>query len=158
MSRKLQIIEVIYHVAGLVDQVDDQVLARAIGTMIFDVPTTYSGMVSTALLDEHGYRPSVTKCCKEHFMNRQRSGEIIIEKSHSGALDREWLIEFINEATTVHLTTSEENQILGTIQNHPETKHLTWEDQYDMAGIELVEDPGTMPPKLRNKLKKVADG
>lgn len=142
-KRKLQITLVIKHVAEMEGQVDDQVIARAIGTMLYDVPTTYSGMVSCSLLDESGYRPAISQCCKEHFLNRQRAGEIIIDAARNGTLTMEWLTEFVDECTTVHLTTSAENHALATIQNHPETKYLTWQEQYELCGIELVLDPGT---------------
>lgn len=148
-SKKLQITQVIYNVAQMVNQVDDSVLHRAIGTLLYDVPMTRSGMVSVGLLDDQGYRPAINQCCKEHFMSRNRSGEIIVEKARSGILDMEWLVEFIDECTTVHLTTSTENTALAQIQNHPETKHLSWQEQYDMAGIELVEDPGTAPRRKK---------
>jgi hypothetical protein len=54
----------------------------------------------------------------------------------------------------VHLTTREENGRLSAIQNHPTTKDLPWEEQYEMAGIELVPDPGPRPRSLTNQLKK----
>ena len=154
MNKKLQITTVIYNMKQTVGLVDDQVLARCIGTMLYDVPMTRSGLVSSALLDQYGYRPALSKCCSEHFHSRQQSGYMIIDMlSNDCTIDE--LTAFINECTTVHLTTSHENHVLSGIQNHPETKNLTWQEQYAMAGIELVEDPGTMPIKMQNKLKKM---
>ena len=154
MTKKLQINTVIFNMKSTVDSVDDKILARCIGTMLYDVPMTRSGLVSVALLDEYGYRPSISQCCSEHFHSRQQSGYIIIEMLKNDCSFEE-LCEFVDECTTVHLTTSHENHVLSTIQNHPETKDLTWQEQYDLAGIELVEDIGTMPIKMKNKLKKV---
>lgn len=154
MDKKLQITTVIGKMRNTVGTVDDQVLARCIGTMLYDVPMTRSGLVSVGLLDEYGYRPSINKCCKEHFHSRQQSGYIIIDMFRSYCTFEE-LTDFIDECTTVHLTTSHENHVLATIQNHPETRDLPWYKQYEMAGIELVEDPGTMPVKMQNQLKKM---
>ena len=154
MDKKLQITTVIDSMRNTVGTVDDQVLARCIGTMLFDVPMTRSGMVSVGLLDEYGYRPSVSKCCAEHFHSRQQSGYIIIDMFRDERTFGE-LSAFIDECTTVHLTTSHENHVLSGIQNHPETKDPSWQEQYELAGIELVEDPGTMPVKMQNKLKKM---
>ena len=134
--------------------VSTKVKARAIGTMIYDIPTKRSGMVSLALLDEYGYRPSVSKCTEEHFYSRNESGFTIIEmvEKHGGTIGD--VGEYLVDATTVHLTTKAENIRLSAIQNHPTTKDLGWEEQYAMAGIELVEDPGTMPIKMQNQIKK----
>jgi hypothetical protein len=134
--------------------VSEKVKARAIGTMIYDIPTKRSGMVSVALLDEYGYRPSVSQCTEEHFYSRNESGYTIITMVANGATLGD-VGEYLVDATTVHLTTKEENLRLSAIQNHPTTKDLPWEEQYELAGIELVEDPGTIPAKLRNQLKKV---
>ena len=71
--------------------VEHKILARAIGTVIFDIPTTKSGMVSVALLDEYGYRPSVSKCTLEHFHSRNESGYHIIDMMTAGATFEELL-------------------------------------------------------------------
>ena len=133
--------------------VSDKVKARAIGTMIYDIPTKFSGMISASLLDDYGYRPSVSKCTREHFYSRNESGYTIIDMVAKGGTIGD-VGEYLVDATTVHFTTKEENIILSHIQNHPTTKDLDWEEQYAMAGIELVEDTGTMPVKMRNRLKK----
>lgn len=154
MNTKLkQIATVVHTMVQTANTVDHKVLARAIGTVIFDIPTTKSGLVSQGLLCEYGYRPAINKCTEEHFHSRNESGYQIIELlTHGGSYDD--LVEFLKEVTTVHLTTKEENIKLSSIQNHPMSKDLPWETQYEMAGIELVEDPGCMPPKMKNKLKK----
>ena len=133
--------------------VEKKVMARAVGTMIFDIPTTRSGMVSVDLIDEYGYRPSISKCTLEHFHSRNESGYMIIDLVND-LQEIEVIVGYLRTATMVHLTTKEENIRLSAIQNHPATKDLSWEEQYGMAGIELVEDPGTMPIKMRNQLKK----
>ena len=151
MTKLLEIAQLAYLVAK--SPVSDKVKARAIGTMIFDIPTTRSGLVSVALIDEYGYRPSINECTKEHFHSRNESGYHIIEMVSNGATE-DMVAEFLKEATMVHLTTAHENHVLSQIQNHPSTKDLSWQEQYDLAGIELVEDPETMPVRLRNQIKK----
>ena len=151
--QKLMEIATLAHITALAG-VSTKVKARAIGTMIYDIPTKRSGLVSLALLDEYGYRPSVSKCTEEHFYSRNESGYTIIDMVTDGAHVGE-VGEYLVDATTVHLTTKEENIRLSAIQNHPTTKDLDWEEQYAMAGIELVEDPGTMPIKMQNQLKKM---
>jgi hypothetical protein len=150
--QKLMEIATLAHITASAG-VSTKVKARAIGTMIFDIPTKRSGLVSKALLDEYGYRPSVSKCTLEHFYSRNESGYTIIEMVENGATIGE-VGEYLVDATTVHLTTKDENIRLSQIQNHPTTKDLSWEEQYEMAGIELVEDPDTMPRKMMNQLKR----
>lgn len=152
-SKLIQISKIINLMTKSADEIEHKILARAIGTVIFDIPVTKSGMVSVGLIDEYGFRPSIAKCTKEHFHSRNESGYQIIKMMTSGGTFDE-LCEYLSECSMVHLTTKEENITLSGIQNHPLTKHLTWEEQYELAGIELVEDPGTMPRKLQNKLKK----
>ena len=133
-------------------EIDDSVLARAIGTMIYDIPMTRSGLVSQGLLDEYGFRPALNKCCNEHYHSRQQSGLTIIEMLRN-VEPFDTICNFLREATTVHLTTSAENTRLSTIQNHPSTKNLDWTEQHALAGIKMVRDPGTMPRKMKNKMK-----
>ena len=151
--QKLMEIATLAHITASAG-VSTKVKARAIGTMIYDIPTKRSGLVSAALLDEYGYRPSVSKCTEEHFYSRNESGYTIIDMVENDNATIGDVGEYLVDATTVHLTTKEENTRLSTIQNHPTTKDLSWEEQYAMAGIELVEDPGTMPIRLRNQLRK----
>ena len=154
MDKLTQIATLSYNmVRNAPSAVEEKVMARAIGTMIFDIPTTRSGMVSVALIDEYGYRPSISKCTLEHFHSRNESGYTIINLVNN-LCELEEVIAYLREATMVHLTTKDENIRLSSIQNHPMTKDLSWSEQYDLAGIELVEDPGTMPIKMRNQLKK----
>ena len=153
MTKLIEIAQICFTVAQMAGTTSTKILARAIGTMIFDIPTTRSGMVSVGLINEYGYRPSISKCTLEHFHSRNESGYHIIKMVSDGCtLDD--VITFLEEATTVHLTTAHENHVLSQIQNHPTTKNLSWQQQYELAGIELVADPGTMPRKLLNKIKK----
>lgn len=149
MDKKTQIGLLCIEVAKQ-EAVDIAIRARAIGTMIFDIPYTKSGFVSAACVDEYGYRPSYNKLTAEHFYSRNESGYLICHMVAKG----EPIWDFLDECTTVHYTTADENQKLCKIQNHPATKHLSWQEQYELAGVELVEDPGTMPIKMRNQLKK----
>ena len=150
--QKLMEIATLAHITASAG-VSTKVKARAIGTMIYDIPTKRSGMVSVALIDEYGYRPSVSKCTEEHFYSRNESGYTIIDMVSKGATIGD-VGEYLVDATTVHLTTKEENLRLSSIQNHPVTKDLDWQEQYDLAGIQLTTDPGTMPIRMRNQLKK----
>lgn len=153
MDKKTQISHIIYNIAKSGVGLDERVVARAIGTVLYDVPTTMSGMVSSSLLDEYGFRPTINHCCKEHYHSRQNSGYHIFNMVMQGAnvVDVE---EFVAKASKVHLTTSEENTRLSAIQNHPSTRDIGWKAQYKLAGIKLVEDPGTMPRRLKKLLQK----
>ena len=128
--------------------IDHKTAARAIGTMIYDIPTTFSGLVSTSLINEHGYRPSKSKCCAEHFHSRQEAAVKIMQMIER----KEDFLPFLDECTTIHLTTSEENHMLSKVQNSSHTKNLSLREQYELCGIKLVRDPGTMPRKLQNQL------
>jgi hypothetical protein len=119
--------------------VPDQYLARAIGTAIYDVSTTKSGLVSKTLIDDYGFRSS--SFCEEHYHSRQRVGARIVEDNPS----LNDIIKILEECTKVHLVTSEENIRLSPFQNGADTKHKNWQEQYDLAGIELVSDKGTAP-------------
>lgn len=156
MDKLTQIAIIVQAMCESDEFVDDAVLARAIGTVIFDIPTTRSGMVSSSLLDEYGYRPSIAQCTLEHYHSRNESGYHIIGMMRDGKTFKE-LVAYLREASMVHLTTQQENIELSKIQNHPLTKDLTWQEQYDLAGIELVEDPGCMPRAMKNKLKKMSE-
>ena len=151
MDKLTAIATVVHGMRHTIDAVEDRILARAIGTVIFDIPTTRSGLVSVGLLCPHGYRPPVSQCTEEHFHSRNESGYALIEIMRDGGTLTD-VVTFLQTATMVHLTTKAENIRLSAIQNHPVTRELSWQEQYDMAGIELVEDPGTMPRALRKAL------
>lgn len=119
--------------------VNDNVIARAIGTIIYEVTTTKSGLISTTLLDSYGYRCKTA--CEEHYNSRQQVGSHIV--SNDLSFDR--LIDILAEATKVHLVSSEENIRLSPIQNGVETRLLPWQDQYKLAGVVLTNDIGTAP-------------
>lgn len=119
--------------------VPDSNLARAIGTTIFEVSTTKSGMVSKSLIDEYGFRSS--SYCEEHYHSRQQVGARIVEENPS--FDQ--IVKILEECTKVHLVTSEENIRLSPFQNGAATRNKSWQEQYLLAGIELVNDKGTAP-------------
>lgn len=114
-------------------------LARAIGTIIFEVDTTKSGFVSKSLVDTNGFR--VAGGCEDHYHSRQQAAYKIIDANPE--INR--IIDFLGEFSKVHLVTSEENIRLSPIQNGANTRHLPWKEQYKLAGIELVEDKGMAP-------------
>lgn len=117
-------------------------LARTIGSAIYDLPVKFTGMVSTRLVDSHGFYNGKKKC-PEHFYSRQRSGRKIVKLYESGELTPELLLELLDKYRQVHWVTSEENSRLRTIQkkydNLPHYKH------YEMAGIVLVPRPSSPP-------------
>ena len=119
--------------------VPDNNLARAIGTVIYDISTTKSGFVSKSIIDEYGFRSS--SFCEEHYHSRQQTGNRIVNDNPSF----NDIVSILTEATKVHLVTSEENIRLSPIQNSQETKDKSWQEQYSLAGIELVRDRGTAP-------------
>ena len=123
------------------EDVEESELARGFGILIFEIPFISSGKVSTSLLDKHGFRFSTY--CAEHFHSRQRSGRAIIAAYKRGRLTFEKLCEMLREFAMVHYVTSEENIRLAQIQkNHPD---LSWEEQYALGGIVLVDDRGPAP-------------
>ena len=123
--------------------VDRRSLAREIGITIFEISTTKSGLVSKSLCDSVGYRSA--NYCEEHYHSRQKSGETIISMYESDQLDFNVLCRLLKEFSSVHLVTSQENNRLSPIQNGKDTKDLTWQEQYKLCGIELVEDRGVAP-------------
>lgn len=153
MNKKQQISHIIYNIAKSGFGIDDRVIARAIGTVLYDVPTTLSGKVSSSLLCEYGYRPAMNNCCKEHYNSRQNSGYHIIDMVREG-LTIKYIEEYVSEASRVHLTTRDENIRLSKIQNHEATRVIGWRAQYNLAGITLVKDPGTLPRRLKIISKK----
>lgn len=122
------------------DQIDrDMDVARAIGTLIYEVNTTKSGFVSKSLVDKNGFR--VSGGCEEHYNSRQQSAYKIMDANP----DIDGIVEMLTEFSKVHLVTSEENIKLSPIQNGADTRDLSWQEQYKLAGIELVEDRGAAP-------------
>lgn len=128
-------------------ETDIKRLGRIIGTIIFEVPTKQSGLVSSALLDNWGFRPSLKFCTEEHFYSRQWAGENLIHlcMERGVVLRTSDIRDLLELYTTIHLVTSEENQKLLYIQNSADHKDKTWEEQYEIAEIDLVEDRGTRP-------------
>lgn len=122
----------------------DNYLARGIGNIIFDISITKSGYVSKSLVDEYGFRSS--SFCPDHFHSRQQVGIRIVKENPS--FDK--IIEILTEASMVHLVTSEENIRLSPIQNGKDTREKSWQDQYILAGIDLVRDKGTAPVYFYN--------
>ena len=123
-----------------VEDVSDNDKARQIGITIFEAPVKFTGLVSKSLLNKNGYRSSTY--CEEHFHSRQQAGFQIIEAYRAG---KEITEEFVGKFTQVHRVSSAENIALSPIQNASATKNVGWARQYELAGIELVEDPGCEP-------------
>ena len=140
MNKKQQIGFLIIAVAKT-SGVDDSTKARAIGTMLYDVPFTKSGYISASCLTETGHRPAYSKMVAEHFHSRNEAGYKLLELVREG----KEIWNYLDECSTVHYTTKKENMDLCRIQNDPIGKTLTWQQQYRLAGIKLVKDPGLAP-------------
>lgn len=135
--------ELIQGLLTRIDCVHDNDLARSIGVMIYEAPTIRSGWVSESLVDDYGFR--CRDCCEEHYNSRQIAGHEIIKVYREGNLSPARLIELLNKFRCVHLVTSAENIRLSPIQNGKDTRDLSWQEQYKLANIVLVEDKGTAP-------------
>ena len=119
-------------------------VARILMLAYGDVKTKSSGLVSMNLVNYH--RPTDTyyrkgKFTEEHYITRTNTCRKICVYFLSGDLDYDVLYSLLDEGRKVHYTTEEENIRLRVFQqdlkNYP-----TWNEQYEAAGIELVDDPG----------------
>ena len=97
--------------------VPDKVIARSIGTNLFDVPTIFSGMVSYRLVGHDGYRSK--RVCEDHRMGRNRAGYAFLAAHHAGTLTDEAFAILLDEARTVNYITPEENRALVPFQKTP---------------------------------------
>lgn len=118
-------------------------VARFIGGTIYELPFKFTGMVSSTLIDINGHRSKIYT--REHFYSRQQSGRIIIEQYINGTLDYRHLLMLLDMFRQVHYVTAQENTRLTPFQNKPEYRHLSWEEQYALAKVVLVKDPGVAP-------------
>ena len=119
-------------------------VARILMLSYGDVKTKSSGYVSKALVNYH--EPTNTyyrkgKFTEEHFNTRTSTCRAICDHYLDGSLDDDLLYSLLDEGRKVHYTTEEENVRLRVYQQDKEN-YPTWVDQYEAAGIELVEDPG----------------
>lgn len=119
-------------------------VARILMLSYGDVKTKSSGLVSKDLVNYH--EPTNTyyrkgRFTEEHFITRTNTCRQICTLFLDGELDDDVLYSLLDEGRKVHYTTEEENVRLRVFQqdlkNYP-----TWKEQYNAAGIELVEDPG----------------
>jgi len=100
--------------------------------------------VSKALVNYHAptnqyYRKG--KFTEEHFITRTSTCRAICDHYLDGSLDDDLLYYLLDHGRKVHYTTEEENVRLRVYQQDKEN-YPTWVEQYEAAGIELVEDPG----------------
>ena len=119
-------------------------VARILMLSYGDVKTESSGYVSKALVNYHAptnqyYRKG--KFTEEHFITRTSTCRAICDHYLDGSLDDDLLYYLLDHGRKVHYTTEEENVRLRVYQQDKEN-YPTWSDQYEAAGIELVEDPG----------------
>ena len=121
-----------------------QEVARILMLSYGDVKTEPSGLVSKALVNYH--EPTDTyyrkgKFTEEHFITRTNTCRQICEAHLEGILTSELLYDLLDKGRKVHYTTEDDNIRLRPYQQDLDT-YPTWEEQYEAAGIELVEDPG----------------
>ena len=133
-------------IIGLLTQIDnmpDNDLARYIGNCIFEAPVIRSGLISESLVDDYGFRPE--RVCEDHYNSRQMAGLKFVLAHREKPLSYDDIISMLEEFRRVHLVTSSENIKLSPIQNGYDTRYLSWQEQYELAGIKLVADKGRPP-------------
>ena len=109
-----------------------------------DVDTKASGLVSENLVNHH--EPTNTyyrkgKYTEEHFITRTNTCRQVCNAYLEGKLTDDLLYSLLDLGRTVHYTTEDDNIKLRKYQQDVEN-YPTWVEQYEAAGIELVEDPG----------------
>ena len=130
-------------------QIGNHEWARAAMLAFGDLPSIPSGLVSKKLLWKHEptnrvYRSS--KVTHEHFKTRTKTCREIVDLYLNDELTQEKLNEVIEEGRKVHFVEEYENIVLRPFQQDESV--LTWQEEYEKAGIELVPDPGTFGSKL----------
>lgn len=126
----------------------DKEFARAAMLAFGDIPSIHSGLVSESLLITHGPTGRVyrkTRVTHEHFKTRTKTCREIVAKYLDGSLTAEELENVIEEGRKVHYVEEQENLILRKYQQNEEIN--SWEEEYELAGIKLVKDPGTFGNK-----------
>lgn len=126
-----------------IDSMPDNTLARYIGTIIFEASVIKSGLISESLVDDYGFRPE--KVCEDHYNSRQMAGLKFVLAHREKPLSYDDVVIMLEEFRRVHLVSSSENVKLSPIQNGDDTRYLSWQEQYELAGIRLVADRGRPP-------------
>lgn len=118
--------------------------ARIIGSLIYDLPCKFTGLVSTKLIDSDGYFNN-QQSVNEHFYSRQRAGSRIIDLFLTNQISTITDVVFLlDKYRAVNKVTKEENDNLSQIQNKSHAND-PWTIQYKVAGIDLVKQPPTRP-------------
>lgn len=130
-------------------EIGDKEWARAAMLAFGDLPSIPSGLVSKKLLWTHvptnrTYRR--TKVTHEHFKTRTKTCREIVAAFLNDELTPELLNNIIEEGRKVHYVEEYENIVLRPYQQ--DESIIDWQEEYERAGIELVEDPGTFGNKL----------
>ena len=112
--------------------------ARMFGHMLFDVPTTFTGHISIQLL-ELKLSDFFVRGTPEHFMSRQRGGDVLLDLISRSASDLspptyQQVSDIVVEYSHVHYVTKEENGALRLFQ-----QNCSSEAAYNRAGVVLVE-------------------
>lgn len=101
---------------------------------IFDL-----GNIDTKFVSMSGSGLLKAKLTKEHYYPRKNASTQLFNDVKNGLiLTKKQIIDHILRNMHTHSVTSTENTLLGFIQNHERTKHLSPEEQYEIAGIHLV--------------------
>ncbi len=126
----------------------DREFARAAMLAFGDIPSIHSGLVSESLLWEHSPTGRVyrkTRVTHEHFKTRTKTCREIVAKYLEGTLTALELEKVIEEGRKVHYVEEQENITLRRFQQDEDVS--CWEEEYELAGIRLVKDPGTFGNK-----------
>ena len=79
----------------------------------------------------------------DHFISRTKSSFEFMYKWREGEFTLNTIdqaSEWVKDRCYVNTVTKQENSKLRSIQNHPTTKDLPWQEQYAIAGIPELED------------------
>lgn len=120
--------------------VPDSLIARSIGNNVYDVPTKFGGYAERCFVDDEGYllpsnmRPE--RICKDHRINRQYGGRMIVNMTDPSIEKIQELIE--NELCVVNYVRASTNAALSHVQNKKEHAGKPWQEQYSLANVDYV--------------------
>lgn len=128
------------HLLELKGVVSDSIIARAIANSVYDVPAKFGGYAERCFVDSEGYllpsdmRPE--RICKDHRINRQHGGMMIVNMSNPSLEKIQELIE--NELCMVNYVRTTTNSELAQVQNKKEHAGKPWQEQYNITNVDYV--------------------
>jgi len=127
---------------GLIDQSVNN-FARFIGTLIFEMGTTYTGQASESALQHKFWAHRAGEkftWCADHQWPRQVSGYKLVTKFvELGTVDKALLMRMMLKMTEVNYVTSDENRVLMEFQKVG--VFTTPKEAYKRAGVVLLDWP-----------------